>query len=171
MKIDLPETIPNRTWHEFYHGPNPSFAEPLPFKTNWEDSITYEPAKMFNIKLDGRTYYQYQCKDKVKIVIHPTRVDTKYFRINLMDEKAIIEQAKLLTKPPRDLRFVHRPIITKDDLRFGASDDLIIGEATGDTVTEQYPSYNPFVKKTKIDGLPYWTIRRVDDTMAYLHQS
>ena len=171
IKIDLPETIPNRTWHEFYHGPNPSFAKPLPFKADWEDSVSYELAKMFNIKHNGKSDYQYQRKDKVEIVIHPSRVDTKYFRLNLVNEKAITEKAQLLVNPPRDLRFVHRPTITVDEIRFGDSDDLVIGEATGDTVTEHYPSYSPCIKKIKIDGLPYWSIRRVDDTTIYLHQS
>ena len=60
-----------------------------------------------------------------------------------MDEKSIDEKRKLALKPPRDLRFVHRPTITKDELLHGTSDDLVIGEVTGDTVTIQYPSYSP----------------------------
>ena len=80
-----PETIPNRTWKEFYHGPNPSFAEPLPFKADWEDSVSYEPSKLFNIT-HGEDY-QYKRKDKVEIVIHPRRVNTKHFRLNLMEKK------------------------------------------------------------------------------------
>ena len=87
LKVNSPESIPNRTWKEFYHGPNPSFAEPLSFKADWEDSIPYEPTKMFNVKLNGEPYYQYQRKDKVNIVFHPTRVNTKQFRLNLWMKK------------------------------------------------------------------------------------
>ena len=171
LKVNPQETIPNRTWKEFYHGPNPSFAEPLPFKADWEDSVPYEPAKMFNIKLNGTPYYQYQRKDKTEIVFHPTRVNTKQFRLNLMDEKAIDEKRRLALKPPLDLRFVHRPTISKDELLYGTTDDLIIGEAPGETITEIYPLITSNIRKVEIDGLSYWSIRRQDETTIYLHQT
>ena len=171
LKVNSQESIPKRTWKEFYHGPNPSFAEPLPFKADWEDSIPYEPTKMFNVKLNGEPYYQYQRKDKVNIVFHPTRVNTKQFRLNLMDEKAIDEKRKLALKPPRDLRFVHRSTITREELLHGTSDDLVIGEATGQTVTESHSLILSHIRNVEIDGLPYWFYRRPDETTIYLHQS
>ena len=126
---------------------------------------------MFNVKLNGEPYYQYQRKDKVNIVFHPTRVNTKQFRLNLMDEKAIDEKRMLALKPPRDLRFVHRPTITRDELLHGTSDDLIIGEATGQTVTGSYSLMLSHIRNEEIDGLPYWFYRRPDETTIYLHQS